>query len=49
MQSITQKVSTPDLIYMARHDKMQMQDKGYNSESYSFGVISVLNLNILVV
>ena len=30
---------------LAHHDKMHLQDKGHNSENYSFGVMSLFNLN----
>ena len=30
----------------AHHDKVQLQDKGHNSESCSFGVIPPVNLEI---
>ena len=31
------------LIVLGHHDMMQLQDKGYNSESYSFGVMLLFN------
>ena len=34
-------------IKLAHEDKMQLQDKGYNSESYRSGVIPLLNLKFL--
>ena len=40
------KVKTYMCIFtgiLAHRDKVQLQDKGHNSESYSFGVIPLLN------
>ena len=33
---------------LAHHDKMQLQDKEHNSDSYHFGVMSLFNLNFKV-
>ena len=45
MYPITQnvsKVSTPN-TKNAHHDKVQLQDKGHDSENYSFGVMPLFN------
>ena len=31
------------LVILAHHDKVQLQDKGHNSESYIFGVMPLFN------
>ena len=41
------KVSLPNFSILAHHDKIQLQDKGHNSESYSFGVLP-LKLKIFI-
>ena len=44
MQPITQKGINTKFGILAHHDKMQLQEKGNNSESYSFGVMSLLSI-----
>ena len=47
IQAITFFKSHTKLGILTHHDKIQLQDKGHNSESHSFGVIPFVNLEIL--
>ena len=50
MQPITQKSTqsiNTKLGILAHHDKVQLQDKGHNSESCSFRVMTLFNLFFL--
>ena len=40
------KDTNTKLVMLSHHEKMQLQHKGHNSESYIFGVMLLLELNI---